>query len=318
MKKAFLLVLLSIISINLFSQIDSTKVAFVSYWSTGDSYDFKVSNIKQQWKKGQLVKDEKKEYLANFTVLDSTDTSYTVKWSYQNDLSSDFAIPKDFFDKFTKYKTSEIIYKTSELGEFIEILNWKEIGEKMNNLFNDIINIMGDSDNEEKKIIKRAMTAIIKTYSSKEGIEQLLLKEIQYFHFPMGVEFDITEPLSYDEEIANILGGDPIKAKTTLSFEHVNFEDEFCVLKQKTRLDPDDSMRIIKEFFSRVKIDSEEMEKAFENAVFEINDNNTYEFHYNPGVPHKIEAIRESIIDFNKEKGRKIDKTIIELIYEEE
>ncbi|AUC16816.1 hypothetical protein BTO06_17435 [Tenacibaculum sp. SZ-18] len=318
MKKAFLLVLLLISSTNLFSQIDSTKVAFVSYWSTGDSYDFKISNIKQQWKKGQLVKDEKREYVANFTVLDSTDTSYTVKWSYQNDLSNDYDIPKVFLDKFTKYKTSEIIYKTSELGEFLELINWEEIGEKMNNLFNDIINIVGDADTEEKEFLKKAMMPIIRAYSSKEGIEQLLLKEIRYFHFPMGVEFDIRTALNYDEEIANILGEDPIKAKTTLSFEHVNFEDEFCVLKQKTRLDPDDSMRMIKEFFSRIKIDSEEMEKAFENAVFEINDNNTYEFHYNPGVPHKIEAIRESIIDFNKEKGRKIDKTIIELIYEEQ
>jgi len=45
MRKILSLVILLGISTNLLGQIDTTKVAFISYWSIGDSYDFKISKI---------------------------------------------------------------------------------------------------------------------------------------------------------------------------------------------------------------------------------------------------------------------------------
>jgi hypothetical protein len=82
-------------------------------------------------------------------------------------------------------------------------------------------------------------------------------------------------------------------------------------------LNPDDTREILKQIFKKMNLDDKGMEKAFKTAVFEINDRNTYEYYYNPGVPYKIEAIRETTIDIDKEKGKRIDKTIIELIYNE-
>lgn len=317
MKKFLIIILISTISTNLFSQTDSTKIAFVSYWSIGDSYNFKVSKIKQQWKEGILSKDEKQEYIANFTVMDSTENSYTIKWSYENDLGSTYQIPETLLEKFSKYKITEIVYKTSEVGDLIEILNWKEVGETMNNLFDDIVEVLGQEDVNKKENLKTAMRPFKDIYSSKQGVEQLVLKELQYFHFPMGVEFDITEPLYYDEELPNMFGGKPIKAKAKLYFENIDFNESFCVIKQEMSLDPDDTREILKQVFKKMNLDDNGMKKALKTAVFEINDKNTYEYYFNPGVPHKIETIRESIIDIDKEKGKRIDKTIIELIYNE-
>src|SRR5690606_28168492 len=184
-----------------------TKVAFVSYWSLGDSYDFKVTKINQQWREGQLTKDQKEEYIANFTVIDSTENSYTISWSYENDLGSTYQIPEELLEKFSKYKITEIKYKTSEVGDLVEILNWKEVGETMNALFDDIVEVLGEKDVEKKEALKAAMLPFKQIYSSQQGVEQLVLKELQYFHFPLGVEFDITEPLVYDDEIPNMFGG---------------------------------------------------------------------------------------------------------------
>ena len=64
MKKILIIIVISSITTNLLSQIDSTKVAFISYWSIGDSYNFKVSKIKQQWTGGTLTKDQKQDYVA--------------------------------------------------------------------------------------------------------------------------------------------------------------------------------------------------------------------------------------------------------------
>ena len=314
MMKILSLITILLISTNLFSQIDTTKIAFVSYWSIGDSYNFKISKIKKQWKEGKLTKDQKQDYIANFKVIDSTENSYTINWSYENDLGNTYKIPEKLLDRFSKYKITEIKYKTSEVGYLIEILNWKEVGDTMNSMIVDIIEVLGDKDEMKKDALKTAMQPFKQIYSSKQGVEQLVLKELQYFHFPMGLEYDITEPLLYDDELTNMLGGRPIKAKAKLYFENVDFEESFCVIKQELSLDPKDTKDLLKQFFKQMKLGNKEMKKALETAVLQIEDKNVYEYYYNPGIPNRIETIRETIIDIDKEKVKNIDKTIIELI----
>jgi len=314
MRKTLSLITILLISTNLFSQIDTTKIAFVSYWSIGDSYNFKISKIKKQWKEGKLTKDQKQDYIANFKVIDSTENSYTINWSYENDLGNTYKIPEKLLDRFSKYKITEIKYKTSEVGYLIEILNWKEVGDTMNSMIVDIIEVLGDKDEMKKDALKTAMQPFKQIYSSKQGVEQLVLKELQYFHFPMGLEYDITEPLLYDDELTNMLGGRPIKAKAKLYFENVDFEESFCVIKQELSLDPKDTKDLLKQFFKQMKLGNKEMKKALETAVLQIEDKNVYEYYYNPGIPNRIETIRETIIDIDKEKVKNIDKTIIELI----
>ncbi len=317
MKKVLITVIILTITTNLFSQIDSTKVAFVSYWSIGDSYNFKVSKIKKQWKEGILTKNQNQDYIANFTVIDSTENSYTIKWSYENDLRNTYKIPEKLLDRFSKYKITDIKYKTSEVGDLIEILNWKEVGEIMNSMFNDIVEVLGEEDEKKKEALKTAMQPFKEIYSSKQGVEQLVLKELQYFHFPMGVEFDITEPIFYDDELPNMFGGKPIAAKAKLYFENVDFNESFCTVKQELSLNEDDTKKMLKQLFEKMNLEDKELKKALKTATFEVNDRNTYEYYYNPGVPHKIETIRETVVDINKEKGKVFNKTIIELIYNE-
>lgn len=314
MRKTLSLITILLISTNLFSQIDTTKIAFVSYWSIGDSYNFKISKIKKQWKEGKLTKDQKQDYIANFKVIDSTENSYTINWSYENDLGNTYKIPEKLLDRFSKYKITEIKYKTSEVGYLIEILNWKEVGDTMNSMIVDIIEVLGDKDEMKKDALKTALQPFKQIYSSKQGVEQLVLKELQYFHFPMGLEYDITEPLLYDDELPNMLGGRPIKAKAKLYFENVDFEESFCVIKQELSLDPKDTKDLLKQFFKQMKLGNKEMKKALETAVLQIEDKNVFEYYYNPGIPHRIETIRETIIDIDKAKVKNIDKTIIELI----
>ena len=51
-------------------------------------------------------------------------------------------------DTFSTYKLTEIKYKTSKLGVFLEILNWKELGELMNKMFDDLVAFWGEKDKE--------------------------------------------------------------------------------------------------------------------------------------------------------------------------
>lgn len=315
--RLFTLMLMLFVSTSLFGQSDTTKVPFVAYWSVGDVYNFKITKINQQWKTEKLMTDQKQEYTAKFTVLDSTDTSYTISWIYENDLGSTYEIPEKLMSRFAKYKLTEIKYKTSEVGEFLEILNWKEVSEMMNNMFDDVVEVIGDGDKNRINKLEKALEPIKKVYSSKQGIEQIILKELNYIHFPMGVQFDITEPFTYEEELPNMFGGAPIKANSKITFESVDFDEGFCVMKQEMTLDPENTKSLLMEMFSKMKLNEKELKEAFKTAVVSITDNNRFEYYYNPGIPHRIETERVSVIDVNNDNGRRLDKTIIELLYNE-
>lgn len=326
MKKSFLFTCIIFCFKISFAQTESVKdsttkknksISFIAYWSKGDSYNFKVSKIKQTIKEGKTTKDRKQEYLASFTVLDSTENSYLISWKYENDLENTFKLPKELTDKFSKYKFTEIKYKTSELGEFQEIINWKEVSKIMLQMVNDIIETLA-KDEESKKVMKKAMNAFKKIYSSKQGIEQLVVKELQYFHFPMGYEFETNKKLEYDDELPNMFGGKPLKAKGSVIFESVNEEDGFCVVKQTLDVDSEDTKAMLKSVFIKMGFKDEKLIEALKTGNISIKDKNTYEYYYNPGIPHKIETVRETNLNLMNEKGRNFEKIIIELQYNED
>ena len=297
--------------------IDSTKISFISYWSKGDVYNFKVSKIKETYKEGLLTKNSKNEYISSFTVIDSTENSYTINWKYENDLGNTLKIPEELVNKFSKYKFTEIKYKTSEVGEFKEIINWKEVRDLMSKMIDDIVEILS-RDDEIKKTLTKNMEAFKELYSSRRGVEQLVLKELQYFHFPLGYEFDTSKTLSYDDQLPNMFGGPPMKAKAKIYFESLDLEDGFCIMKQDLDVDPDDSLKFLKLAFQKLNMTNEKLDKALKSASLNIKDRNIYEYYYNPGIPHKISTHRETIFNINNEKGKRIDKTIIELQYQED
>lgn len=289
----------------------------MAYWSIGDSYDYKITKTTQQWKEGKPSKDERQEYTANFSVIDSTADSYIINWTFENSLMNTYEISQELTERFSKYKLTVIKYKTSAMGDFPEVINWKEVGEIMNSMFVDLAEVLGEKDENERKAIQKSLQPFKEIYSSKEGVEQLVLKELHYFHFPMGLEYDPSETIEYDDEIPNMFGGDPIKAKAKIYIDSVDVEDSFCVVRQELSLDPEGTRVLLKQVFKEMKLADKDFNKALKTAIFEINDKNTFEYFYDPGIPHRIEAVRESRVEIGQDKGKRVDNTVIELIYSE-
>ncbi len=318
MKKNVLIIFLILSVFNAISQEDTTKIAFVAYWSIGDSYDFRITKVKKSWKGDELVKSNDDTYIANFMVMDSTESSYTIKWSFKKNLGSSYQIPEDVVKKLSKYELTEVIYKTDELGTFIEVVNWKELSMAMKSMLDDILLVYKEKEGTDLKPIIQSMQPIIDVYSSKEGIEELVLKELQLMHIPMGGEFDILEPILYEEEIPNLFGGEPITGDGKLYFENVDFESGFCIMKQESDMDPDKAMETMKVALKKMGFDDETLKETLADSKFDIKDRNTYEYYYNPGVPHKIVTNREIIFNIGADKRRKVEKYIVELIYSDE
>lgn len=317
MKNQLILILISFLSLNALSQEDSTTIPFVAYWWIGDTYIYEVQKIQQQWKDDELTKEQIQEYTTTFSVIDSTEHSYTISWEYELDLVGAYNVPNEYLESFSKIKELEIIYKTTEFGDFTEIVNWKEIGLLMNGLFDEMIELIGKDHPEKLDDIKSFLRPVKQLFSSKQGVEQLVMKELQYFHYLMGNEYDLAEPMLFEQEIPNLFGGEPIIGQGKLWLEEVDLEEAYCIVHEEVTLDPEDTKKLILQMLKKFDLNSEDFEKALKTAVFEINDNNTFEYFYDPGIPIKIEAIREIQIDIQDENVKRIDKTIIELIDEE-
>lgn len=289
---------------------DSLKIPFISYWSKGDVYKFKVKKFEEKWKDDKIVKNDSIVYDATFTVLDSTETSYKIKWSYKIDISKTLNLPSTITNAMSKVKDMDIIYTTSEVGDFTGIENWEEISTKMKEMTSELMKIFPDDIDSE---LKKGMQQLFDIYTSKEGIETYLSKEIQMFHYPFGVEFNTEEELVYEEELPNPFGGNTIKAISTLYFDEVDEENSRCVFYRNMEISPDDTKDLIAEVFKKIAPKDKNLKEFAKNMVFEINDTNGYDYVYNPGVPIYLFNQREIIIKVDKKNERKIERLEIEL-----
>ncbi|MFB6319640.1 hypothetical protein [Saccharicrinis sp. FJH54] len=310
MKKITLILMIIFISQIIYCQNDTSQVSFVSYWSNGDSFDFEIVKIKTQWKADALAKSDTSRYIANFKVVDSTDTSYTIKWSFRTNLKSTYQLPDETVSHLSKYEITEVLYQTSELGDFIGIVNWNEIGEKTRSMLTDIFLALGYSDEETLQSIG----PIISLYSTKEGVETYIFPELRYLHFPFGAAYSARDTIEYEENYPNLLGGDPIRGEGKLFFESVDFENDHCVLWQQVRLNPDDTKMMISQLLKQMGMSDKEFNKEMKKAEYDIISNNRFEYFNYPGIPLDINAKRESIIDIGNESGKRIDEVKIKLL----
>lgn len=313
MKKLLLLLAITAITTDTFCQTDTTSVSYVAYWSLGDSYDFSVRKTSQQWSGDTLTKDDLSEYTANFEVIDSTETSYKVIWTFSNQLATTWDIPDELLGELSKYEITEVVYTTTEMGEFTGIENWKELGETMRSMFTDVFKFTA-KDSQEFDVLMQVARPIIDMYSSKEGVEQMVFPELMLFHFPFGAMIPVGDTIMYDDLFPNLLGGEPIRADARLWFEEVDFEEERSLLIQESKLNQDDTRAFLNEFLARMGMEGTEMEKVLSEAEYRIETGTIYDYYYYPGVPVKIEFNRNIFIDIGEQNTRRFDTIIVELL----
>lgn len=315
MKKPILFVAILLQSYLITAQVDTTYVPFVSYWSTGDAYKFQITKIKKQWKEGNLTKNDSSSYHVNFEVIDSTESSYTIKWSYEADPMGDFGLSEEFASTFEKYQNIDIIYKTSELGTFLGIQNWQEVSDMTKEIFSKVIDALSKEDKSKSKKVRKAMEPLLAVYSSKEGLEQVIFKELQYFHFPFGLEYAVNDTIKYEDQLPNMLGGDPFRADSKIYIEAVDFEEAYCTLIHTMKINSDDTKEMLRKLFKQMGMKDKDLKQALKTAVFDIQDRNHYEYFYYPGVPSIIETTRTTKMDIGNEGGESIEQTRIELVH---
>ena len=110
-----------------------------------------------------------------------------------------------------------------------------------------------------------------------------------------------------------MFGGKPIRGNTKLYFKEVDYENSYCMMIQEMKLNPEDTKETVLTLLKRMGLQDKDMKTAMKTAKFDITDYNRYESLLS-WSSDKIETKRVLIIDIDKEKHKRIEKTIIELV----
>jgi hypothetical protein len=215
--KNFLFIVLIFNTLCLNSQInlEDSTVQAITYWEIGEVKNYSLITEKKSITDTDTTVKERTEFNINVKVLDSSDTSYTIEWNYTNSNSNS----SNKFENNILNCTNglKVVYLTTEMGEFIEVLNWKEVR-----------NYIQKSTSEFKELYKndaellKVIVQVENTFSSKEAIEQLALKDIQLFHSFYGAQYKLNEKLSGSIQVPNYLGGSPFDAELSVALKKID------------------------------------------------------------------------------------------------
>jgi len=247
MKKFSLFSLLSLCIMPLFAQInmaDST-VQVVSYWDKGEKQNYTITLEKIKLKGEDTTSKELISYDVEVSVTGATKNSYTVQWDYKNFKTND---KNELTQELSKInKNMQVIYKTDEMGGFIEVINWKEIRAYNQKAIAVLRKKFGTAP-EIEKMLKQ----IENSFSTKEAIEAASIKDIQQFHSFHGGKYKLHEEISDKIKVPNVLTNIPFDADYSLYLDEINETDNNYILRSSQVVDSTQLMDATFQFLSNL------------------------------------------------------------------
>jgi hypothetical protein len=283
------LVFFFFITITGFSQnvITDSSATVVSYWKKGDKKTFLLEKTTEQGEENG-IKKEAASFLLTVQVLNETDSSYTLDWRYAVQ-----SIPKlaaNDIPGITAFCNNlHIIYTTDETGSFEEVKNITEIQAFIKKAF-DLVVKPGLLSVEATGVMKELQI----TLSSRAGIENVLLKDIQLFHTLYGLEYSKQKEIS-ETELPNVLGGEPFPAVIGSQLTSIATDRSYFSVETTLEIDKKATTKIVIDFLNAAgkKMGKKEIKES-EFPEISINDVNRFIVDKETGWMKKIHSERLS------------------------
>lgn len=232
MKQLILFALTFLISFISFGQIslEDSTVQVIGYWDKNETQTYIITNEKYRVTDTDTTKREFVTYEVDITVKDSTANSYTIEWLYRH---VDLDTENPFSRKLAGISNNlKVLIKTDELGAVKEIVNWEQI--------RDEIKKSTAALRKEFKHIPQIDLVVDKveaTFSSKEAIEALAVKDINQFYTFHGAKYDLGQEINGQLPVPNTLGEEPFTADVTILLDEINAEDDNYILRMWQTID---------------------------------------------------------------------------------
>ncbi|MEI9918864.1 MAG: hypothetical protein WDO14_08670 [Bacteroidota bacterium] len=201
-----------------------SSIQVIGYWSKNDVQTYNVVNKKYKVKGEQDTVDvETTKYQVDVKVLDSTATNYVIEWHYKNfDISGSNQFTKSISSIF---KDMKVVIKTSDLGAFQEVVNWKEIRDEVKTAFVAIrqkYKNLADVDQVLKNVEEQM--------SSKAAIETYAILDILQFYTFHGGKYTLHDDIETNL-VSNGIPGKPVDVLMTVQLSEINEGEDNAVLR---------------------------------------------------------------------------------------
>ena len=304
MKRTFLLVLSFLYAFCgcCFAQMmpDST-VQVVAYWALGDKYSFQVKEEKGVISGTDTTITEKSAEILTLEVVDETDSTYTLKVSYDDFQHSDYArmAANEAFEKV--YGKTWFNVVTDMYGSFLSLYAPDFSAQAGDAMVSDAIDALAKEkglNRNARKMVKSIMEALI----APDALTTAAIGEIAPLLFFHGGRYPLSEEIEFEEDMLTVFGdGGTVKANGRLWVDE-EFTDEVSVVMRIYREADKDSIRpyFTSLFATALQaaapgmtgLDKDEMEEMSAQFDIDLADYIVEEIHLDSGWPLYFQQTR--------------------------
>ena len=224
---------------SVFSQINESdsSVRTIAYWDLGESYSYKMVlenfDVVGHDTLGRMVTS----YMVDMLILDSTETSYDVRWTYRDmdfEMDQEDSVVRVLTEKLMKLTGGSVVeFRTDELGAFKEVTNWEQIRDYYLAAEDSMKVFFGNVP-----AINEVVSDMMKVYLSKSSIETISIKDIHQFLNFHGGEYRLNEPIHTTMDFPTVTGQGRLDALVTVELERIYPEDDDYLIYSLVECNP--------------------------------------------------------------------------------
>ena len=217
----------------------------VAYWQKAEKKQLSITRTTQKTNAGKAAARVTNTCEASLQIKDSTAEEYTIEWTYKDAGSAVKGKPQlnDLNSLLTNLK---IIYTTDDVGMFKELVNYEEMRSFLHKAMDAMFKLAQDTTG-----LYLAKKELLQIFSSRESLEQILLRDIALYHSAYGLEYSFT-PHIEETALPNFLGGDPWPAHISLKLSQLKPKQNFAQVYIDQEIDQEKAAVIMKQFVSKM------------------------------------------------------------------
>ncbi|HVF65844.1 MAG TPA: hypothetical protein VNE58_17810 [Casimicrobiaceae bacterium] len=260
----------------------------------------------KQWKVGDEVRYERVKMRSDsnaakpasgrthiaIKVIEANASGFLVAWRYGRSASdSPSPAAAEAIEQMQQMiEGLEYVLELKPSGELSALRNWQEVRDKALALVDKVMPPAASATH------KHAVAQTKALFATREGVQNVLLREVQLFFMLYGWQLDVGESKSHDELLPNPLGGPPLPAIATVRV--TSLDGDMAMLRYTLAFDRAKAGKIIADSLAAV---AKRMGKPTDDLAkvassLEVNDEAELAFDVKSRWPQKLTHERVSRI----------------------
>ena len=185
-------------------------------------------------------------YDVEVAVIDSTESNYTVSWTYTNFKTNS---PNPMVQKLTAVSDDiSIDIKLDALGVLVGVENWEEVRDYMAQSFDTL-----RAEFPKSPEIDNMFQQLEVMYSSKASVEATSIQDAQQFHNFHGAKYTLNEELTFQMLTSNVHNPEkPFDTDVSVELEKLDKANNQYTIRSVTEVNAEQLTEATYEYMSKI------------------------------------------------------------------